>query len=340
MDLIPTKMSAKRRFLTAMMGGKPDRAPVGNVVSVACVELMEMANTWFPDAHLQAECMADLAAAGHTILGYDTVMPVFSVVQEAAALGCQIDWGSPDMMPGVRTHPFAQSVDFHIPENWIEASSIVVVLEALRLLRSRLGHKVVIVGKVMGPWSLSYHMMGIEEFLICTLEDPDRARRLLTALKSVTIEFAKAQMQVGADIICLADHATGGMVSPLAYRDFLLPLHQEIISEMSCPTVLHCCGNTTDRLVYFTQAGFDCYHFESQVRLADAVSSAAGKMTLIGNINNPQILLSGTPAQVKEACRSVLNSGVQILAPECAIALTTPVKNLRILVEVAENESP
>ena len=334
------KMSAKRRFLTAMLGGKPDRTPVGNVVSVACVGLMETVDAWFPDAHLQAESMASLAAAGHTILGYDTVMPVFSVVQEAAALGCRIDWGAPDMMPGACTHPFAECKDFHIPENWIQAPSIQVVLQALRLLRQWLGHNVVIVGKVMGPWSLSYQLMGIEEFLISTLLDPERVRRSLAILKTVTIEFAKAQMGAGADIICLADHATGGMVSPLAYRDFLLPIHQEIVATIGCPTVLHCCGNTTDRLAYFALTGFDCYHFELQVRLEDAVASAAGKMTLMGNINNPQLLLSGTPAQVRQACDEVLRSGVQILAPECAVPLTTPLENLKTLVEAAEHELP
>jgi MtaA/CmuA family methyltransferase len=333
------KMSPKRRFLTAMLGGKPDRTPVGNVVSVVTSGLMEQAGAWFPDAHLKAESMARLAAAGHTHLGYDTVMPVFSVVQEAAALGCQIDWGGPEMMPGARTQPFAHSHDFHIPEGWMEAPSIQVVLQALRLLRQRLGDRVVIVGKVMGPWSLSYQLMGIEEFLVSTLQDPGRARRSLDVLKSVTIEFARAQMQGGADIICLADHATGGMVSPLAYRDFLLPLHQEITGEIGCPTVLHCCGNTTDRLDYIAQAGFDCYHFESQVRLGDALAAAAGKMTLMGNINNPQLLLTSTPGEVAQASREVIHSGVHILAPECAVPLTTPLENLETLVEVAEHES-
>jgi [methyl-Co(III) methanol-specific corrinoid protein]:coenzyme M methyltransferase len=335
-----SKTSPKRRFLTAMLGGKPDRIPVGNVVSVVTTGLMDQAGAWFPEAHLEADSMACLAAAGHTILGYDTVMPVFSVVQEAAALGCQIDWGGPEMMPGARTHPFAQSDDFNIREDWIEAPSIQVVLQSLCLLRRQLGDRVVIVGKVMGPWSLSYQLMGIEEFLVSTLQDPERARRSLSALKSVTIEFARAQAQAGADIICLADHATGGMVSPLAYRDFLLPLHQEITGEIGCPTVLHCCGNTTDRLAYFAQAGFDCYHFESQVRLEDALSAASGRMTLMGNINNPQLLLKGTPEEVAHACREVIHSGVQILAPECAVPLTTPLENLKALVEVAGHESP
>jgi [methyl-Co(III) methanol-specific corrinoid protein]:coenzyme M methyltransferase len=329
-------MSPKRRFLAAMMGGPVDRIPVGNVVSIVTLELMENAGAWFPRAHLDAEEMARLAAVGHTVLGYDTVMPIFSVTQEAAALGCEVNWGHPEMMPGVRSHPFAETDDPSLPDDWLDAPSIRVVLDALGILRGEYGERVVVVGKVMGPWSLSYHMMGVEDFLVSTLGDPDRARRSLEVLKEVTIAFARAQMKAGADIICLADHATGGMVSPIMYRDMLMPIHQEIVGAAGCPTVLHCCGNTTDRLQHFAETGIDCYHFESQVALEDAVTAAAGRMTLMGNINNPQLLLRGSPGQVAQACRRVVDGGVQILAPECAVPLTTPLENLKTLVDVAD----
>lgn len=69
-----------------------------------------------------------------------------------------------------------------------------------------------------------------------------------------------------------------------------------------------------------------------------AEAAALGKMTLMGNINNPQLFLSGTPAQVREACNEVLFSGVQILAPEYAVPLTTPLENLMVLVEAADHE--
>jgi [methyl-Co(III) methanol-specific corrinoid protein]:coenzyme M methyltransferase len=328
-------MSPKRRFLTSLLGGKSDRVPVGNVVSVVTVEQMRMVNAWFPEAHSNPEVMARLAAAGHEILGFDTVMPVFSVVQEAAALGCQIDWGDQDNMPTVRTHPFAETASFRLAEGWLEAPSIQVVLQALRLLRQRLGDRVAIVGKVMGPWTLSYHMMGVEEFLITTKLDPARSLGSMQALKNVTLTFARAQIQAGADIICLADHATGGMISPSMYRDMLLPLHQEIFAAIGAPSVLHCCGNTTDRVKFFAESGVDCFHFESQVNLETAVAAARGKMTLMGNINNPTLLLTGSRTDVLRACRQAIDGGVQILSPECAVPLYTPIQNLQALVEAA-----
>ena len=94
----------------------------------------------------------------------------------------------------------------------MDALPIQVVLDAVGILRKAIGDRVVIVGKAMGPWTLSYHMNGAEPFLMNTIAAPDRVRRSLDMLKTVTIEFAKAQMRAGADIICIADHATGGMV--------------------------------------------------------------------------------------------------------------------------------
>jgi [methyl-Co(III) methanol-specific corrinoid protein]:coenzyme M methyltransferase len=117
------------------------------------------------------------------------------------------------------------------------------------------------------------------------------------------------------------------------YRDMLMPLHQEIFAAIGAPTVLHCCGNTTDRVKYFAETGVDCYHFESQVNLSSAVTDARGKMTLIGNINNPTILLTGNRQQVLRACRLAVEGGVQILSPECAVPLITPTQNLKALVE-------
>ena len=111
-NLEMNKMSPKRRFLHALLGGKSDRIPAGNVVSATTIDQMRITDSWFPEAHTNPQRMACLAAASYEILGFDTVMPVFSVVQEAAALGCEINWGTPQDMPTVRSHPFESQTEF------------------------------------------------------------------------------------------------------------------------------------------------------------------------------------------------------------------------------------
>jgi [methyl-Co(III) methanol-specific corrinoid protein]:coenzyme M methyltransferase len=64
---------------------------------------MDAAGIGFPEAHQDASAMAVLALIGHEVAGFDTVMPAFSVQQEA--LGCQVHWGHRDMMPDVKESP-------------------------------------------------------------------------------------------------------------------------------------------------------------------------------------------------------------------------------------------
>lgn len=326
----------KRRFLYGLFGGrKGDRISVANPTSIVCIELMERTGVFFPEAHLDPKKMAQLAAAGYEILGFDTIMPEFSVQQEAEALGCLVDWGSPTMMPDAKTHPMKEVEDLHIPENLLEKPSMKVVLEALELLRKDYGNDVGIVGKVMGPWTLSYHLAGVQEFLLWTITDPDKVRAALERLKEVSILFAQAQLRAGADAVVIADHATGDLVSPKTYQDFLLPVHQEMNQRIGGPTILHLCGNCSDRLRLFVEAGFDAYHFEWQVDAKMAVRVINGEMSLIGNISNRDVLFGGTPGDVYKQARYSMEAGVDILAPECAVSLQTPLVNLKAIVEAA-----
>ena len=58
---------------------------------------------------------------------------------------------------------------------------------------------------------------------------------MLRQLMPVTIAFANAQFRAGADAVVLADHATGNLVGPYHYRDYLLPIHQEITAGSAGP---------------------------------------------------------------------------------------------------------
>jgi [methyl-Co(III) methanol-specific corrinoid protein]:coenzyme M methyltransferase len=309
---------------------------VANPTSIVSVELMEKTGVYFPEAHLDPSKMSELAAGGYEILGFDSIMPEFSVQQEAEALGCIVDWGSPTMMPDAKTHPAKEVDQLKIPENLLEKPSIQVVLRALEILRRNHGDHAALIGKVMGPWTLSYHLAGVQDFLLWTLIDPDKVRGFLDRLKEVTITFAKAQLQAGADVVVIADHATGDLVSPKTYQDFLLPVHQELNQRIGGPTILHLCGNCSDRLRLFVEAHFDAYHFEWQVEAKMAVQVVNHEMSLIGNIANKNVLFGGTPEDVYKQARYSIEAGVDILAPECAVPLQTPLANLKAIVEAAK----
>ena len=320
-------------FMSALYGGRKGiRPPTGNPTSIACVELMKACGAFFPEAHLNARAMADLALAGHELVGFDTVMPEYSVHQESAALGCEIDWGSETRMPDAKTAPHADFSDVIVPENILEKPSLRVVLDALSMLRREVGGQAAIIGKVMGPWTLSYHMAGTQNFLLqLGLGEKDKINRMLRQLMPVTIAFANAQFRAGADVVVLADHATGNLVGPYHYRDYLLPIHQEITAQVGGPMILHVCGNCLDRLEFFAESGVDAYHFEWQVDAKTAVEKIGKRISLVGNLNNPRTLFQGTPEDVYRQARYAIEAGVHIIGPECAVPLSTPLANLQAI---------
>ena len=331
------KTSSYNLVMSAMFNGRRgERPPVGNPTSIACHGLMDAAGVSFPEAHLDANAMAELALAGHEVLGFDTVMPEFSVQQEGAALGCDVDWGDRDRMPDGKKFPYEDFSDVVVPEDLLEKPSTRVVLDALSILRRHVGGKAAIVGKVMGPWTLSYHMAGTQNFLLhIGMGETKKVTRMLRQLMPVTVAFARAQFQAGADIVVLADHATGNLVGPYHYEELLLPIHQEITSQIEGPLILHVCGNCSDRLELFARSGVDAYHFEWQVDAKMAVETVGKSMSLVGNVNNPEVLYQGTPDDVYKQVRYAVDAGVNIIGPECAIPLSTPLENLKAIVEAA-----
>ena len=204
-------------------------------------------------------------------------------------------------------------------------------LAAIALLKRRLGPAAAICGKVMGAWTQSYHYFGVENFLIGTLDDPDQTRRILDRLVPVTLQFAQAQIDAGADCILLADHATRDLCSPRAYRDFVMPLHQRLAAEIKAPVVLHICGNTGDRIAMIAQTGLAGFHWDTKTGSPEAVRALAGEhLALMGGISN-FTLLRGTPEEVQTQARGAEAAGIDVVGPECAIPLTTPLANLKAI---------
>jgi methyltransferase, MtaA/CmuA family len=328
-------MTSRERVMACFNHEEIDRAAVINPTSVATVENMEITQAWFPDAHMNPDKMAALAAAGHEILGFDTVAPYFSVHQEAAALGCNVDWGKNDAMPTLSGSIINYPDEFKIPKNFLDTKPIKTVLEAIKLLRKRYKSDVAIIGKVMGPWTLSYNLHGVQDFLIETILEPEKVHGFLQAFKKVSLTFAEAQFEAGADIITWADHATGDLISSKGYLEFLFPVHKSITRELKSmgPVILHTCGNTLDRMQYFADTGFSAFHFDSRNDPAKAISIVKDKILLTGCINNPLTLLNGSTQDVRREVYQALHAGIKLISPECAVPCKASNKNLKAIVD-------
>jgi [methyl-Co(III) methanol-specific corrinoid protein]:coenzyme M methyltransferase len=328
-------MTSRERVLAALRRGPVDRTPLVNPTSIATVELMDLVDAPFPQANREPELMAALAATGHTELGFDSIMPVFSIIQESSALGCKIQWEQKDNWPTVKMREpiYETPDDIRIPDDLLDHPDTRCVLDAIRILRRRFGDEVAIIGKTMGPWSLGYHCFGVEPFLLLSLDDEQKTKLCLERLKEVTVAFGLAQIEAGADALTLPDHATGDLVSGEYYRRYLRDLHIEFAERLPAPLILHICGRTVDRMGYIGETGMAAFHFDSKNEPGESMEAVAGRIALVGNVNNPQTLYARGPEEVRDEVRKNLAAGVQMIGPECAIPLQTPLENLRAITE-------
>ena len=324
-------MNPRQRVMAALRREPVDRTPCCNPTSLATVELMDLVDAHFPQANREPELMARLAATGHTELGFDSIMPVFTIIQESSALGCKIQWEQKDNWPTVRMREpiWEEPDDIAIPADFLTHQDTRCVLEAIKILRKEFGDEVAIVGKTMGPWSLGYHCFGVEPFLLMSLDDPDKTKLCLDKMKEITVDFGVAQIEAGADALTLPDHATGDLVSGEYYARYLRDLHIEFVDRIPIPLILHICGRTVDRMDYIAQTGMAAFHYDSKNQPGESMEVVKDRISLVGNINNPETLFSKGPEDVRAEVYKNLDSGVQLVGPECAIPLQTSIENLK-----------
>jgi len=332
-------MKPREIFMCSLNRKSVPRPSTGSVTSIVTVDLMEKTGVYFPDAHTDSEKMARLAAAGYTELGFDCVMPLFSVAHGSSSMGCNYDWGEIDRMPDCKEHLYKIGDDIRIPSDLLKRPACKVALEAIAKLKKWHGDEIAVVGKVFGPWTLGYHVFGVQEFLINTVLNPDEIRRAMATLKEVTVRFGKAQIEAGADALCLADHATRDLCSPDTYVEFLQDMHIELRERLDCPVVLHICGDTSDRIPFIGKTGIECFHFDSKTGTKTAKDLAGDSLALMGGTSNLDIVKDGTPETIRADVAEKIACGIEIIGPECAVPLDAPHINMKILAEEVKKQA-
>lgn len=334
-------MNSRERFLAALAGDKPDRTPVAHVAALTTVELQQATGCWMPQVHHDADQQARLLAANHDTLGFDAVSFIINYFGEPAALGIEMDWGGPEQVPAFRSAPWQLADDAVVPGDLLDRVPIRTYLETVRIAKRRYGERMAVLGKVMGPFSMAQAMCGIERTLMALLDDPQQLAHFLGVAVEILVQCANAQFERGIDALAIGEGGAGAnLLSPQMYEKQLLPYHQEMISRIDGPTIMHICGDVTPRLDMFKQTGMTCFNFDWAIAPELIVRQAAGAYRVMGNINTTD-LLRGQPREIERQVIQNLEAGVEIISPGCAVSPNCPNANLRTLSEaVTGGRSP
>ena len=128
-------------------------------------------------------------------------------------------------------------------------------------------------------------------------DDPAFVHDLLDFVVEMELQFAKAQIEAGADIIGVGD-AAASLVGPRIYEEFIWPHEKKMIDAlhaMGTRVRLHICGNTRRILGGMGRLGSDMIDIDFMVPMAQARAEHGAAAGAAGNLDPVKAIRHGTP---------------------------------------------
>ncbi|MGI5993117.1 MAG: methylcobamide:CoM methyltransferase MtaA [Methanosarcina sp.] len=330
-----SEFTLKARLLAALEGKPVDKVPVCSVTQTGIVELMDEVGAPWPESHTNPELLAKLAIANYELSGLEAVRVPYCLTVLVEAMGCEINMGTKNRQPSVIGHPYPKSLEgAAIPEDLLQRGRIPAVLEAIKIVREKVGPDVPIIGGMEGPITVASDLVSVKSFMKWSIKKTDLFEQSLDIATEAAIIYANAMVEAGADVISVADPvASPDLMSPASFKQFLQARLQKFSSSVDSVTVLHICGNVNPILNDMADCGFEGLSVEEKVGSPKKAKEVIGdRARFVGNISSPFTLLPGPVDKIKAEAKQALEEGVDVLAPGCGIAPMTPLENIKAMV--------
>lgn len=332
-----------RKLVQAALAGEPTpRIPTG---PLAVHVTATLAGVSIEDYTRNPEVMADCICRYHEHFQPDAIWLSADTWVTAEAMGAAVAFpapGQPMAGTGETLVKSAADIDRLPAPDPASLGRMPMMLEAMRLLRKRLGDDVFIVGCFdQSPFSLACALVDINEMMMKLADDPPFVEALLEHCIGHASAYAIALGQAGADMLSTGD-SPAGLTGPDLYQEYLLPAERQVFeairSACDIPSSLHICGNSTHILPAMASSGADVLEIDHLVPLDEACRLVPDNIALWGNLDPVSVIRNGTPEDVMaaaaEAVATVTKHGRSrfVLSSGCTLAPDTPHENISALI--------
>ena len=332
------EMTKKARLLAVAKGETVDRPPCicpGGMMNMIFVDAMDACGCYWPEAHNDAEQMAKLAMALGERQGFENFGVPFCMTVEAEALGAVVNMGDKLTEPHVVDSPLASVAEYERIADYDFASGrLKVVLDAIKIMHEQSGDYPVI-GNLTGPFSLAGTLIDMTTLLKEFRKKPDQAKALMQRLAALQAQFGQKMVEAGADVICLSEPSgTGEILGPRWFREYSVQYINQVMDGLpDVCKIVHICGDLASVYEELKDLHCDVFSFDSIVSVRAIKPYLPGK-AVMGNVNT-HALGTAPPERVATLTKAAVKQGVDILAPACGLPTTTPLDNVRTMVQTA-----
>ena len=333
-------MNSLERVVATVNFGRADRVPViaqvfGHAATVAGVSV----DDYVRDGELLARCQVEALSR----YGYDAVFSLMDASVEAEAAGCEVTYRR-GQYPAVSRHALSADGDWDalpVPDP-ASAGRMPEMLKALESMRRELDGEVLVVGCVMGPFTLASQLLGMEALLYLSVDDPARFEQLLDYATAVVSRFGRAQVAAGAHLPIVFDPASSpAVIPPDLFRARVLPHITRVLDDFrqagAAASWLHVAGPAASVLPDYAAAGVNIANFDYYIS-AEEAAGLLPQTCLDGNIKSVAFMnaaASEIAAEAEALLAAFSDRGGFILSSGCEIPPEAKPENIAALVQAA-----
>ncbi|MEE8359008.1 MAG: uroporphyrinogen decarboxylase family protein [Candidatus Hydrothermarchaeales archaeon] len=339
-------MKPRDGIITAFEMGVPERMPVA--FFGAGVWTITASGNTFMGLSKDAEKMSEVIISTAPKLGSDIVYVGSGYNNfHAAALGGEIKArpiGAPDL-----AEPLIDSVEEleALDLDRLDSDEVVnTVWEATKNVKEAVGDEYFVTTTAWGPFTLAAQIRGVEKLMRNIYKEPEFVKAVLDFSTRLLIRFYEPLLKDGIiDLISIAEpSASGDLISKKHFMEFVLPYLQRLTSDSRSKgayTLLHICGNTSDKIDIIAESGASCFSLDHKVDLAMAKEVVGKKMCIAGNIDPVAVLANGSGDDVRRASLDCIDKAASgggfVLMPGCDMPPSVPLENIRAFIETGRS---
>ncbi|GAK55135.1 uroporphyrinogen-III decarboxylase-like protein [Candidatus Vecturithrix granuli] len=328
-------MNSFERYLGILQGQRVDFLPRLPILMQFAAEYIgsnygEFASDYHALVEANARCAEDF--------GMDQLSAISDPFRETQGFGAEIVYVK-DGVPRCPHPPLEASKELAtlVRPNPLQSERMLDRVKAIQSFKERFDGQYSILGWIEGPTAEATDLRSMSNFFVDLIEDKPFAAKLMDLCVEVGVEFAKAQIDAGADTIGIGD-AAASQVSPRVYQKLILPRQKRLIQavkDLGAFVRLHICGNITHLLPGIAELNIDILDVDHSVDMAAVRQALGKKVVLAGNIDPVSGVLRGTPATIRETMVKTYHTvgNPYMITAGCEIPSGTPVDNLKALCE-------
>ena len=334
-------MNSYERVMSAFEGKKPDRLPVVPFIREWCskeagIEFTEELENVEKHVYSQSYCVSEF--------GYDVVWDLCACHSESEAMGSVLKIAK-GYLPSL-LKPAVEDYETDLPKLKLfdpyQNKRLSMILEGTRRLKRRFDGEVPVIGYIQAPLRHASMLRGSENVMRDMYKQKQNLKKLLDIAFSSLIVYAVSVISAGADIIIVSDPSSSGdAISKKHWEEWGFALTRklvELIKRSGVKTILHICGDTTDRLEGLAKTGVDCLSLDEAVDFEKARKILGPNFCLMGNVSTT-LLAMGSPKEVEKATREVIRkagkNGPLLVSGGCILPEICPAENIRSMVNTA-----